>query len=297
MKKIAILCAAFAMAALGLSSCQKEENISNKIIIATFEQAVNGKVSLDADLQMFWMNDYNSSMIGIATFADNGGMDQLSSYYPTSISDDGKIAVLEYSDYREPFTAGTTGPFYAFTEAIGWNSVTMNEDGSLQMSVFSSYRTSTTSYIMPMVARSDDLGTLNFKHLCGVLKVTVNLPDGCTEGIDSVKYYSTASDYNEGCLESCDVTFDAHGNITLSNLQCWDATCHDVFVPGNGFFYCSMCPGDIHNLQFVVKTDEGSVYVKTMSPTAAIHIERAGITTLELNLTDADRVVSDGDSK
>lgn len=290
------------MAALSFTSCQKEEKASSQKFFASFEQAGNGKVSLDQNLNMYWDENDNSSMILVTTFGEDGESDHCSTYFPSSISADGKTAVLEYSDLWGylPFPGGIQGPFYAATDAISWIDMSLNSDGSLHLDEVYSTEIGgyCVSHFMPMVARADNFGQLNFKHITGVLKMFVNLPEGYEiENVAIFNSDATATTF-QAWPQSCDVAWDAQGEITLSNVTYYEADDEpgdwmNLYAEvGNGFYYQSLPVGDLGGLAFVVYAydeDGNSVtFRKDMRPTASIHIERAGISTLTLTYTVDD---------
>lgn len=241
MKKLSILCAALAVAALSFTSCQKEESTTNnQKFIASFEQAGNDKVSVDADLQMYWKDNWMSSTIAVYApgLADITGY-SFKNYHPSSISADDKTAVLEHSiETESPFPANQQGPFYAISDAISRETSHINSDGSFH--VGAPY---TNLYYMPMVGRAENFGTMQFKHILGILKVYVNLPEGYTATYVYMTTYNQA--FQPSVMNACDVTWDANGEITLSNIvkDYMNSTYAD-FLNGNGFFFRSVCPGD-----------------------------------------------------
>lgn len=175
MKKLSILCTALAVAALSFTSCQKEESTTNnQKFIASFEQAGNDKFYVDADLQMYWKDNWMSSTIAVYApgLADITGY-SFTNYYPSSISADGKTAVLEYNNNPEPqdFPANQQGPFYAVSNAVNWATSHINSEGSFHAGGAFSGR-----YHMPMVGRADNFGAMQFKHLMGILKAYATCP-------------------------------------------------------------------------------------------------------------------------
>lgn len=290
MKKISILCAALAMAALNFTSCQKEESATaNQKFIASFEQTGNDKVTVDDDLQMYWKDDILNSTISVFApgYVSSRG-DKHTDYYPTTISADGKTAILEGRG-DERFPANQQGPFYAATSYISTYSSQINADGSFHVvgTLFMS-----NSKCMPMIARADNYGELKFKHLFGILKIIVNLPEGFR--LNNVNITSVNGAVNPSYLNECDVTWDANGYISLANIS---FNTPPIILPisrGNGFCFAPVCPGDWGSLKFNVNTTDEQQqdhrFSKTMASNATIHIERAGITTLTLNLTENDMV-------
>lgn len=174
MKKLSILCAALAVAALSFTSCQKEESTTNnQKFIASFEQAGNDKVSVDADLQMYWhIYGWKDIAVYAPGFVDLTGY-PLVLYRPSSISADGKTAVLEQKhQYGIPdVPANQQGPFYAVSNAVNWATSHINSDGSFHAGGAFSGR-----YHMPMVGRADNFGAMQFKHLMGILKAYATCP-------------------------------------------------------------------------------------------------------------------------
>lgn len=292
MKKISILCSALAMAALSFTSCQKEESyIANQQFIASFEQAGNDKVTVDNDLQMYWSTEEQNKAIFVYApgFSTNDAYYECTIYRPTDISSNGKTAVLEYDDSYAPygfgpFPAGQQGPFYAMTNTSWFDDSHINTDGSFHVG----YNDGTNSEyfgIMPMIARADNFGTLKFKHLFGMLKVYVNLPEGFEV---SEVIASFPSGY------TCDVYWDANDNISLANIDGTYSQGFSTLRHGNGFYYVPVCPGVWGDLWFHVAAVDRNQNVrefqKDMKPNATITIERAGITTLTLNYTENDMV-------
>ena len=293
MKKISILCAALAMAALSFTSCQKEESYTaNQQFIASFEQTGNDKVTVDEDLQMYWSNIEINSMLGVFapgfSFEEiDGYINYCTTYYPTDISPDGKTAVLEHAPYYPPFPTGQQGPFYAVSDAVMWESSHINDDGSFHIGGIIP-----ATDFMPMVARADNYGALKFKHLFGMMKVYVNLPEDL-----NIVYVSIEPSYRYPSLfhlNGCDVSWDANGEISLSNI---DNSINDEefrLRQGNGFYFISACPGDWRDLTFTVygttQNQQDRWYAKWMDSDASIHVERAGITTITLNFTENDLV-------
>lgn len=174
MKKLSILCAALAVAALSSTSCQKEESTTNnQKFIASFEQAGNDKFYVDADLQMYWhIYGWNDIAVYALGFVDLTGY-PLVLYRPSSISADGKTAVLEQKhQYGIPdVPANQQGPFYAVSNAVNWATSHINSDGSFHAGGAFSGR-----YHMPMVGRADNFGAMQFKHLMGILKAYATCP-------------------------------------------------------------------------------------------------------------------------
>ncbi|MCQ2282208.1 MAG: hypothetical protein MJZ99_06255 [Bacteroidales bacterium] len=288
MKKISILCAALAVAALSFTSCQKEESTTNnQKFIASFEQAGNDKFYVDADLQMYWhIYGWNDIAVYAPGFVDLTGY-SLVLYRPSSISADGKVAVLEQKhQYGIPdVPADQQGPFYAISDAISRETSHINSDGSFH--VGAPY---TNLYYMPMVGRAENFGTMQFKHILGILKVYVNLPEGYTASDVNMRTVNPA--YNPTVINSCDVTWDANGEITLSNIEKAYTSYNSFFFRGNGYFYRQVCPGDWTKILFYVDAQDGTgngiSFFKAMNDNASIHIERAGITTITLNITMDD---------
>lgn len=286
MKKLSILCAALAVAALSFTSCQKEESTNNnQKFIASFEQAGNDKFYVDADLQMYWhIYGWNDIAVYAPGFVDLTGY-PLVLYRPSSISADGKVAVLEQKhQYGIPdVPADQQGPFYAISDAISRETSHINSDGSFH--VGAPY---TNLYYMPMVGRAENFGTMQFKHILGILKVYVNLPEGYTATSVYMTTYNQA--FQPSVMNACNVTWDANGEITLSNIvkDYMNSTYAD-FLNGNGFFFRSVCPGDWTKIIFYVDAQDGTgnriSFFKAMNDNASIHIERAGITTITLNIT------------
>lgn len=291
MKKLSIICAVLAMAALGFTSCQKEESTTdNQKFTASFEQAGNDKCSVDENLQMYWSENLINSLIAVYApgFAENSGY-PFSAYFPSFISADGKTAILEHSDYLviPPFPAGQQGPFYAVSDAVNWSTSHINSDGSLHVG------TVTWIYdFMPMVGCANNFGKIQFKHLMGILKAYVNLPEGYTASNVLMTTFNQA--YQPSVMNGCDVTWDANGEITLSNIAkgYFLNSTYAYFIDGNGFFFCPACPGDWNKIIFFVdaQDDAGNeiTFYKEMNDNASIHIERAGITTITLNMTMDD---------
>ncbi|MCQ2294641.1 MAG: hypothetical protein MJZ67_03210 [Bacteroidales bacterium] len=284
MKKLVIICAAMAVAALSLTACHKEESSTdNQKFIASFEQVGNGKFSIDGDLQMYWDDIWFHTLFGVYVPESTvSNPEHFSVFKATSISEDGKTAVFEYYNTAiyAPFPAGQQGPFYAASDYVQWNVSHINDDGSFHVGIANN-----VGYMTPMVARSDDFGELHFKHLFGILKIYLNLPEGYEP-----RYIRTQKRY----MKNCDVTWDANGEITLSNFEVvkpYDD--YEIYWRGNnGFFYSSVCPGDMTGITFSLETKDANnvtkIFRKTMNPNASIHIERAGITTLTINFTEND---------
>lgn len=94
-------------------------------------------------------------------------------------------------------------------------------------------------------------------------------------------------------MNACNVTWDANSEITLSNIvkDYMNSTYAD-FLNGNGFFFRPVCPGDWTKIIFYVDAQDGTgngiSFFKAMNDNASIHIERAGITTITLNITMDD---------
>lgn len=310
MKKISILCAALAMAALSFTSCQKEESATaNQKFIASFEQTGFGKFSVDEDLQMYWdtANENTSSASNLCfVFApgfsqsdgENAGCG-FTTYSTTDISSDGKTAVLEYTNQLgyAPFPANQQGPFYVVSNissnvSWGWPEYHINSDGSFHIGLIYELMTGFNG-IMPMIARADNFGRLKFKHIFGLLKIYVNLPEGFE--VSRVTLSTTHLFANDPLtIDGCDVYWDANGDISLANI---DRGIRNIQFPlrrGNGFYIAPVCPGDWGDLGFIVRADDSNQqshrFIKTMAEGATIHIERAGITTLTLNYTENDIV-------
>lgn len=287
MKKLVIICAAMAVAALSLTSCQKEESTTNnQKFIASFEQAGNDKCTIDENLQMVWRYSYWNSEIGVRVPESTiSNSDHFCIFYPTSISDDGKTAVLEYlaANSHDPFPADQQGPFYATNYAIHWYDSYINNDGSYHVGGIIH---STFPLYTPMIARAENYGELHFKHLLGILKIYVNMPEGYGQLGGIIRGNSLF------VMDGCDVTWDANGEITLSNIERGTQSSSQSLLKGNGFFYFQACPGDWTDLTFEISAaDANNVtkrFRKTMNPNASIHIERAGITTLTINFTEND---------
>lgn len=291
MKKLVIICAAMAVAALSLTACHKEESTTNnQKFIASFEQAGNGKATIDADLQMYWNEYIVNNLVGIFApgfrFERNSTIYEYTPYYAASISDDGKTAVLEHYPHRTipPFPADQQGPFYAATDVLLWADCHINADGSLHIGKIQP-NGAILENIMPMVARADNYGELKFKHVYGLLKVYVNLPQEYTAD----KVYINPIPF---IFNGCDVYWDANGEISLSNIEMFNVSGFQSICKGNGFFFAPLCPGNWENLKFRVKAFDNNqqerTFLKTMNTNASIHIERAGITTLTINLTEND---------
>lgn len=241
---------------------------------------------------MFWTSDTNAYQrrviyVRAPGFLNSDGEEIASVYYPTSISADGKTAILDCSS--RPFPADQQGPFFAYTYASTSGTHINADNTSLHVGNTHDWYGAT-----PMVARADNYGELCFKHLFGVLKIYVNMPQGYTP----VSYYSFRIECGFGNdlsqMASCDVNWDANGEITMSNIV---KLSHSNSVDcrfGNGYYFCMACPGDWENLQFeglaVGPDDYAHWFRKTMAEGASIHIERAGITTITINYTEDDMV-------
>lgn len=305
MKKLSILCAALAMAALSFTSCQKEESyIANQQFIASFEQTGNDKVTIDDDFQMYWASDDvgNGNNSTIAVFApgfETPNGHGYTEYYPTYISPDGKSAILEYTGWGNttPFPADQQGPFYAISGLAIWPQYCqINADGTFHIGSWSPLFV-IDHQIMPMVARADNFGELKFKHIFGILKIYINLPEGYDEEFFDAT--STQAEDNPVSFYGCDVYWDANGDISMRNIQLggysgWGSGATLYKIKGNGFYYAPVFPGDLNNLHFTVNTRNANqrrvTFVKNMAEGATIHIERAGITTLTLNYTENDMI-------
>lgn len=296
MKKISILCVAFMLAAVSLTSCQKDENGNNQKFFATFEQA--GKCMLGDNLIMRWNDNSDSNYFYIFPVSN---IDLMTTYAPTSISADGRSAVLEYvalwSSSPSPFPAGQQGPFIAFINA-NEEYAEMNSDGSLHLQYIDADWSEEDEYpacIMPMVARANDFGSMQFKHLYGVLNFNVTLPEGYElYEID----ITCGDDVDPFALESCDVSWNTSGDITLSNIVHYEEemgdnevhlrravkTAHNWFLP--------LPPGSYSTLEFyVVALDsEGNGYIaeKHIAEGRSITIERAGISNLTFSIDEDD---------
>lgn len=305
MKKLSILCATLAVAALSFTSCQKEESTTNQQFIASFEQTGNDKITVDDDLQMYWKEGMGNSMIIMYApgyIQENTTSINFTYYAPTSISADGKTAVLEYYSHTWgfidalPFPADQQGPFYGVTSAVNHFQCEINDDGSFHVGTCYQNNSIFDRKRMPMVARADNYGALQFKHLFGMLKVYLNLPQGYT--VDYLTFNSTPGSYDPSYLNNCDVNWDANGDISMSNINLritpQSGSSISTFREGNGFYFIPLCPGDWGNLVFEVGTyDENQnthYFQKTMAQGASIHIERAGITTLTLNMSMNDMI-------
>ncbi len=284
------------MAALSFTSCQKEESyIANQKFIASFEQAGNDKVTSNSDLEMYWESSGSYSDIGVYApgFVNSDGQSQVKTYRPSTISTDLKTAVLESTD---PFPANQQGPFYAISRIINNASSYINEDGSFhagkcrpQPSLFFP----SAENVMPMIARADNYGELKFKHLFGILKIFLNLPEGFV--VNQIFVAAAEGSLLPTCIDGCDVYWDDNDNISLANISLTTNWSTPSAYRGRDFYYVPVCPGDWSNLRFrVIGWDSVTnhynvVLEKTMAEGATIHIERAGITTLTLNYTENDR--------
>lgn len=283
------------MAALSFTSCQKEESyIANQQFIASFEQAGNDKVNCNSNLEMYWEGSSYSSAIGVYApgFVNSDGQSQVKTYRPSTVSTDLKTAVLESTD---PFPANQQGPFYAISSVINRASSYINEDGSFHAGRCRPqpyFLVPSANNVMPMIARADNYGELKFKHLFGILKIFLNLPEGYTV----TDFYVAAVGYSvlPSCIDGCDVYWDDNDNISLANISLDTNWSTPPAYLGNGFYYVPVCPGDWSNLRFVVfgrdNANQSVSLEKNMAEGATIHIERAGITTLTLNYTENDIV-------
>lgn len=278
------------MAALSFTSCQKEESTTNnQKFIPSFEQAGNDKFNVDSDLQMYWDDSYYNNMVPVYApgFTSSLGS-KFTSHVPSSISDDGKTAILEYFDYGgfNPFPANQQGPFYAVSDAIDWSYSHINTDGSFHAGGIYDHES-----FMPMVARADNYGALQFKHLMGMLNVYVSVPEEYSI-VTNVYLNTIGYAIDPTLLNSCDVNWDANGDITLSNIENYITSEYYPLRSGNGFYFVPVCPGDWGDLKFEVYVIDDNQrqhrFAKTMADGASNHVERAGITTLTLNMTMND---------
>lgn len=293
MKKVSLFLAALAVAAVSFTSCQKEESTANKQqFIASLEQTVSDKISANANLQMHWSEDIATSMVYIYV-EPYPTVTWSTTYAPTSISTDKKTAVLEhnFSTSIAPFPDGQEGPFYAITNAIRHDSCYI-ENGTFVVRGISP-STLANNGVLPMVARADNFGNLQFKHLFGILKANVEVPEGYE--VNGVYLNVINGSYNPLTLKRAVVTWNANGEIEISDVLNVARNGHyDSFREGNGFYYLPACCGDWNNLEFVVSAVSENLnqvaFVKVMNPQAFIHIERAGITTVTLRMTQDDMV-------
>lgn len=175
----------------------------------------------------------------------------------------------------------------------------INNDGSFHIESAHPGTSFNNYSFMPMIARADNYGQLPFKHIFGMLKTIVTVPDGYT--VTGVTLIGLVGVYTPDTIEGCDVSWDENGDITISNItkvalqanQREDLRNYS-FKEGNGYYYLAACPGDWTDLRFkveAVNSNQSQVaFVKTMNPNSSIHLERAGITTLNLNMTPDDLV-------
>lgn len=305
MKKTVILCAALALTALSLTSCQKEEQTISHKFFATAEQAQNDKCMIDENMMMYWEGDSTKTASHISIYQLNAenNIVGMSDYYPSQISADGRSAVLTHHplSFMSDFEDNVQGPFFATpgtTELFGFS-----PEGGLYLGPSTPQYTD-GHYCMPMVAYGSSYGDLKFKHVMGVLKIVVTMPPASGPFVfyagDTMEVSCTNSEYDKCCASQINMTWNTQGEFAVTSCyfkqygSWYTQSSTNIAAPmGNGVYYIPLPVGQITDLKFHMIGHDGfgatHHFVKTMNSTSTITIERAGITTVNLSY-DADNI-------
>ena len=263
MKQSIIRFFALVVVVMSITSCQKEEDISDARFFATMEDCTDlySKTVLN-DNSLFWTTGDQIKIFGNNS-EDNEG--HLYSATPTQ----GGLQAGFYSVGTEVLESSTYHAVYPADIAEDSNVITLpavqnSADGNLRG--------------LPMYAISESNG-LSFKCLCGVLKFTLIKNSTSVSRIDII-----ADRVINGTF---DVTYN-HGDpqLTYRNDESGSCTttleCTAQSIASGHDFFIYLPAGNYDTLKFKIYDNEGNASVLTAKEGSSITVERSKYTTITL---------------